>query len=89
MSNLVNTFSESIVVGTTATQLGKRKSSVVTVIVPVGGVTVFVGDVNVTTATGFPVAAGGAYSVDFNLIKGNLYGVVASGTQATKVLGHA
>lgn len=53
--------------------------------VPTGGSTVYVGASDVTTATGYPVAAGEA--IAFDLGKNDaLYGRVASGTQAVNVL---
>lgn len=53
--------------------------------VPTGGATVFLGGSGVTTATGFPAAAGEPYA--FDLAPGDaLYGIVAASTQAVNVL---
>lgn len=52
---------------------------------PAGGATIYLGGEGVTTATGFPVAAGEPFTAD--LRPGDvLYGVVASGSQAVNVL---
>ena len=45
-----------------------------------GTATVYLGDINVTAATGYPVPAGGTY--DFTLLSGPLYGIVGSGAGA-------
>jgi hypothetical protein len=65
----------------------QRNDAMVTVLlrVPAGGVTVYVGGADVTTATGYPVAAGDALALDLaeNEV---VYGVVASSTQAVNVI---
>ena len=77
-------------VGTTATLLSVTETDYVggasfAVKVPSGGATVYVGASGVTTATGFPLAAGDTLQVDVD--KGeSLYGVVAAGTQSVSVL---
>lgn len=53
--------------------------------VPAGGVTVFVGGPSVTAAAGFPVAAGSSLSVDLDNYE-QLFGIVATGSQAVNVL---
>jgi hypothetical protein len=56
-----------------------------TVAVPSGGATVFIGPVGVAAATGYPVAAG--TSLTLVLESGeNVYGIVAAATQAVNVL---
>ena len=50
-----------------------------------GGATVFVGDSDVSTASGFPLAAGASMSVDLDPGE-SLWGVVASGTVEVRVL---
>lgn len=77
-------------VGTAATLLtttvdSSRGTQGVVVAVPAGGVTVFVGGASVTAAAGFPVAAGSSLSVDLDNGE-QLFGVVASGSQAVNVL---
>jgi hypothetical protein len=63
-------------------KLGLASSIVVSV--PSGGATVYVGGLGVTTATGFPVAAGQSFATD--LRSGDvLYGIVAAATQAINV----
>lgn len=51
--------------------------------VPTGGATVYVGDVNVTTSTGYPVAA--TETFQWEMAGESIYGVVASSTQAVAV----
>lgn len=79
-------------VGTTATliedgTLGEAAAPVsVVASVPSGGVTVYFGGADVTTANGYPVA-GGVQSPAMDLFGGDqLYAVVASGTQNVNVL---
>lgn len=77
-----------VTVGTTPTLIASGGSNItplsVTMLAPTGGVTVYIGGPAVTTATGFPVAAGGAYSAD---LKGSdWYAIVAASTQAVNVL---
>lgn len=50
-----------------------------------GAATVFVGGSSVTTAAGFPVAAGTSVSLDVQTAEG-LWGIVASGTVEVRVL---
>jgi hypothetical protein len=80
----------SVSVGTTAVLLSAGEGdaqvgSSVAVAVPSGGSTVYLGDNTVTSAAGFPLAAGSSFSVDLNQGE-SLYGVTASGTQAVNVL---
>ena len=58
------------------------RSSVISV--PTGGVTVYVGGPDVTTAAGFPVAAGTGISIDAT--GEPIYAVVAASTQDVNVL---
>lgn len=51
-----------------------------------GSATVYLGDSDVTTATGFPLAAGSSMAFEFDVSKDALYGIVASGTVAVRVL---
>lgn len=51
--------------------------------VPTEGATVYIGDAAVTTATGFPVAAGGEFT--WPLRGDSIYGIVAASTQAIHV----
>lgn len=51
--------------------------------VPTGGTTIYVGDSDVDTTNGFPVAAGESLSVD--LVGSEVYAVVTTGTQAVNV----
>lgn len=88
--------SAAVTVAATATQLaaptaptttfgGTRNKIGASVQVPSGGSTVYVGGPDVTTANGYAVAAGTAVSID--LAPGDvLYGIVASSTQAVRVL---
>ena len=55
----------------------------VVISVPIGGATVYLGDAAVSTATGFPVAAGGVFK--WALTGESVYGIVASSTQAVNV----
>ncbi len=52
---------------------------------PSGGATVYLGGAGVTTATGFPLAAGESVSVD-TIASDDLYGIVASLTQNVNLL---
>lgn len=80
----------SVSVGTSATLLSSSTDDgayghTVAVKVPTGGATVSLGGSAVTTAAGFPLAAG--ESATFDLGSGDaLYGIVVSGTQAVNVL---
>lgn len=74
-------------VGTTATALNTASSSwaFLTISVPSGGQTVFLGDSAVTTTNGLGVAAGA--TVNVRIAPGDvLYGRVAATTQTTHVL---
>jgi len=50
-----------------------------------GTATVYVGASNVTTATGFPLAASGTLSIDCDKAEG-VYGIVATGTVSVNCL---
>lgn len=86
--------SVSVTVATTATLLsgtdpgdsqGAANGQSVTVRVPSGGATVYLGGSNVSTSNGFPLAATESFSMD--CLPGDaLYGVVAASTQAVNVL---
>lgn len=81
----------SITVGTAATLLsttdraGTANGQAILVKVPAGGQVVYIGGANVTTTTGYPLAAGETLSLD---IEGDdvVYGIVAATTQAVNVL---
>lgn len=80
-----------VTVANTATALASAPSTVgprrsVLVHVPEGGVTVYVGGADVTTANGIPVASGS--TLELGKLDGaeRPYGIVASGTQAVRVL---
>jgi hypothetical protein len=51
-----------------------------------GSATVYIGDSDVTTATGFPLAAGASISFNLDGPSDALYGIVASGTVEVRVL---
>lgn len=74
-------------VGTSPTQLAQFGSKTAVIKVPSGGATVFIGDLNVTTASGFPLAAGESLSLEINLSDGAVYGIVASGSQDVHIIG--
>lgn len=74
-------------IATTATQVSDEPTKSVCFKVAAGGSTVFLGGSDVTTATGFPIAAGEAFCDDLDMRDGELYGIVASGTQALNYLG--
>lgn len=79
--------SHSVSVGTTATRIDSEDLSAGSsaALANVGGATVFVGGPDVTTAIGFPLAAGERMA--FDLRRGDeIYGVVASGTVEVRVL---
>lgn len=57
---------------------------IVTISVPSGGVTVFIGGATVNATQGFPIAAG--QSITLQLASDALYAIVASGTQDINVL---
>jgi hypothetical protein len=82
-------------VGTTATPLAAARTGRTKIaFANNGGTTLYVGDANVTTATGLPVAAGqtlfweSIYSVFESVVTDQdaWYGVVASGTCDVRVL---
>jgi len=93
-----------VTVAVTATILTADQSDVapgtsLAVYVPVGGATVFIGGVAVTTATGYPCLAGTEHFFDLestgnprllpsslNPTSESLYGIVATSTQAVNVL---
>lgn len=81
----------SVTVTTMATLLSSETdetfpgSQSVLVLVPAGGATVYLGGEGVTTAAGFPLAAGESFTADLG--SGDvLYGIVAASTQAVSVL---
>lgn len=57
---------------------------VVRIKVPTGGATVYVGAANVSTATGYPVAA--TETFEWSMAGEAIYGVVASSTQAVNIV---
>jgi hypothetical protein len=81
---------ERISVGTTATQISSnyagKDGQTVSVQVPAGGASVYLGGEGVTTTSyGFLLAAGISFSVEMQVDE-KLYGVVASSTQTVNVL---
>lgn len=81
--------SQAVSVGTTATQLtggdtGAKSGSFA--VANVGAATIYIGGSGVTTATGFPIAAGESMSFDLRSATDEIYGIVASGTVAARVL---
>ena len=62
----------------------QRTRNAITLAVPAGGATVFVGGAGVTTSTGFPVGAG--FSLTLQPFNGPVYCVVATGSQTLEVL---
>ena len=76
----------SVTVTTSATALASADSDQDEVAITNTGATdVYVGPSGVTTASGFPVAAGGSLSVTLPAGE-TIYGIVASGTEACRVL---
>lgn len=78
-------------VATTATALNAAESvgsDLVSVLVkvPTGGATVYVGPSDVTTASGFPVAAGESMEFPYLGRAERVYGIVAASTQNVNVL---
>lgn len=76
-------------VATTATRLdgdaeGRAASAVA--VHNNGASTVYLGDSGVTTANGFPLAAGASVSFEMDDQGDTLYGIVASGTVEVRVL---
>jgi hypothetical protein len=81
---------ERISVGTTATQISSnyagKDGQTVSVQVPAGGASVYLGGEGVTTTSyGFLLAAGISFSVEMQVDE-KLYGVVATSTQTVNVL---
>jgi len=81
---------ERVSVGTTATQISSnyagKDGQTVSVQVPAGGASVYLGGEGVTTTSyGFLLAAGISFSVEMQVDE-KLYGVVASSTQTVNVL---
>lgn len=76
-----------VTVGTTATLIANGGTAMnpddVVILNPSGNETVYVGAVGVSTATGFPVAAGGVFN--WALTGDSVYGIVASGTEDVHV----
>lgn len=84
----------------TADQSDVPPGTSVAIYVPTGGATVYVGDASVTTATGYPLQAGTEHFFDLDptgspsysisavihATSENLYGIVATSTQAVNVL---
>lgn len=78
-----------VTVGTTATQLTSdadgRDGQTISIQVPSGGATVFLGGAGVTTASyGFELLAGISFSVELQQGE-KVFGVVASSTQTVNV----
>jgi len=78
-------------VGTSATALSAAEGSgsdaaSVAVKVPTGGATVYVGGSDVTTANGWPVAAGESVTLNLLAAGERVYGIVAASTQNVNVL---
>lgn len=89
--------SQVVAVTTTAAQLSlpdsdKRPGMTVAIAVPTGGVTVYVGGPDVSTANGWPIAAGTAFSLDLNTPgpgysdSADAVWLVSGGTQNVNVL---
>lgn len=86
--------SNPVTVGTTATALGTVPGDGAPVVLSNGtGGTVYVGNSNVTTTTGYALAAStsvlvayGEFAPDFGGVSASLYGVTASGTSTVTVL---
>lgn len=81
-----------VTVATTATALaaggGEGRGSITTITVKPaasGSAEVYVGPSDVTTATGLPLGGGISFSLN---VGESLYGIVASGTVAVRVLEH-
>lgn len=78
--------SSSVTVTTSATVLASAGSDHDDVVITnIGATEIYVGPSGVTTSVGFPVAAGGSLSVKLPAGE-SIYGVVASGTEACRVL---
>lgn len=72
-------------VGTTATLLSDADSGwIERLFTNVGSASVYIGNENVTTATGTPIAAGGSFAEA--IFSGRVYGIVASGTEEVRVM---
>lgn len=81
--------SQAVTVATTATQLtggdtGAKSGSFA--VANNGAATVYIGGAGVTTATGFPIAAGASMGFDLRSATDEVYGIVASGTVEVRVL---
>lgn len=85
----------SVTVTTTATLIAAQPRTAlddvhwVEVVVPAGGSTVYLGGPDVTTGTGRPLAPSASAEASWAATLGgddNLYGIVASGSQAVRVL---
>lgn len=76
-----------ITVSTTATLLatGDVAGTSILLRVPAGGVTVSLGESDVTTSSGFDLTAGETLSIDLDVDE-ELYGIVATGTQSVHTL---
>lgn len=74
-------------VATTATLIANGGTAMntddVIILNPSGNETVYLGAANVSTATGFPLAAGGVF--EWALSGDSIYGIVASGTETVNV----
>lgn len=78
-------------VGTTATRLDTQNetddvSASAVAVYNNGAETIYLGDVEVTTATGYPLAAGEHMSVRLDSPRDSLYGIVAAATEEARVL---
>ena len=76
-----------VTVGTTPTLIASGGTAMntddVVILNPSGNETVYLGSETVTTAAGFPVAAGGVYQ--WALSGDSIYGIVATGTEIVHV----
>lgn len=81
--------SRAVTIATTATRIdadeGGSSTSQGASVYNAGTATVYLGGSDVTTANGYPLAVGEHLSVDLALAH-VLYGIVATGTQAVRVL---
>lgn len=81
-----------VTVGTTATHLTDDGSHAYAftqslAFYNAGAVTVYLGRSGVTTATGYPLAAGEHFAADLSETQDEVYGIVASGTAEVRVFG--
>ena len=83
----MSTVSASVTVSDEATALLAADDNIREVVIhsPTGGVTIYVGGSDVTTSNGLPVAAGASLSLKLPR-NHEVYAIVASSTQAVKVL---